>query len=270
VGGTSTALLYYVVNSPLINYYMDKLLKTGRIMFATGILALSVLCFIYGDFIIGRPPAWPAKFTLNPALGYASATLLVIAGLAILLKNRAGLAALLVATLILLLSVLRHVPHFMDDWVNAYKAMALFGGALIIAASFFREDDHITPQLRVSESWRKRFVVAGTILLSVFLIACGFAHFKWAQGVQNLVPGYIPFHLFWTYFAGVCLIAGGAGILIPKTKRWAALLSGIMILCWFLLLHIPALLANPTDPSNRMGVCESFIFSGVLFVLALY
>lgn len=222
----------------------------------------------FGDFIIGRPPAWPATFTVNPALGYISTAVLIFAAIAILFKRKAGAAALLIAILILLLSVSRHLPTFMNDWPNAYKTVALFGGTLIIAASFFSDDDHITSRLRVNERWQKGMLVAGTISLAVFLIACGYAHIKWAQGVQNLIPGYIPFHLFWTYFCGVCLLAGGAGLLIPQTKSLAALLSGIMILGWFILLHIPLLLANPNDKSDRMGVFESFIFSGILFVLA--
>ena len=237
-------------------------------MFATGILALGIICFIYRDFIIGRPPAWPAKFTVYPELTYISAAVLIMAGIAILFERKAGPAALLIATLILLLSVSRHLPSFMIDWVNGYKAITFVGGALIIAASFFKDDHHITQRFRVNERWEKGLLVTGTILLAVFLIACGFAHFKWAQGVQNFVPAYIPFHLFWTYFCGVCLFAGGAGILIPQTKSLAALLSGIMILGWFILLHVPAFLANPNNPSDRMGVCESFTFSGILFVLA--
>jgi uncharacterized membrane protein len=247
---------------------MDKLIKPGRIMFATGILALGIICFIHRDFIIGRPPAWPVNFTFNPELAYISAAVLMMAAIAILLGKKGGPAALLIAALILLLSVSRHSPSFMNDWPNGYKTFALVGGALIIAVSFFKNDDHITQRLRVSQRWKNGLLVVGTVLVAVFLIACGFAHFKWAQGVQNMVPGYIPFHLFWTYFCGVCLFAGGAGILIPQTRSLAALLSGIMILGWFILLHVPAFLANPNNPSDRMGVCESFAFSGILFVLA--
>jgi hypothetical protein len=39
---------------------MNTLLKPGRIIFATGLLALGVICFISKDFIVGRPPAWQA------------------------------------------------------------------------------------------------------------------------------------------------------------------------------------------------------------------
>jgi uncharacterized membrane protein YphA (DoxX/SURF4 family) len=100
------------------------------------------------------------------------------------------------------------------------------------------------------------------------VIVCGYAHFKFAEFVENLIPDYIPFHLFWTCFAGICLLAGGIGLLIPTTRKLAALLSGILVLGWFLLLHILRFLANTNDVSDRMGVCESFIFVGIFFVLA--
>ncbi|HMG66532.1 MAG TPA: hypothetical protein VK588_02565, partial [Chitinophagaceae bacterium] len=73
---------------------------------------------------------------------------------------------------------------------------------------------------------------------------------------------------FWTYFAAVALLAGGTGIIFRQTRQWAATLSGIMILLWFFLLHIPRALAAPHDYGEWMGVCESFTFVGILFVLA--
>ena len=247
---------------------LDKLIRPGRIIFATGIIALGILCIISKDFIVGRPPAWPARFAVNPALADVTGTALILAAMAILGKTRAGLAALLIAGLILLLSVLRHLPNFMNDWGNAYKSMALFGGTLIVASSFFKEDGQITPRLKIDERWQKRLVLTGCYLLGVFFIAMGYAHFKFADFVIDFIPLYIPFHAFWTYFCGVCLFAGGVGLLLPQTRKWAALLSGIMVLGWFLLLHIPRFLANTHDASDRMGLCESFTFAGIFFVLA--
>jgi len=46
------------------------------------------------------------------------------------------------------------------------------------------------------------------------------------------------------------------------------LLSGIMLLGWFVLLHIQKFSANKNDVSDRMGLCESFTFAGIFFVLA--
>jgi uncharacterized membrane protein len=148
----------------------------------------------------------------------------------------------------------------MADWLNAYKAMALFGGALIVAASFMEG--------QFNESSRNVFILTGAILLAAFFIAGGYAHFKFADFVKDFIPAYIPFHGFFTYFCGICLIAGGIGLLIPKIRYWAALLSGIMIGGWFLLLHIPRFVNNINDASDRTGLCESFTFAGILFTLA--
>jgi uncharacterized membrane protein len=234
---------------------MKKLIYPGRLMFAAGITGLGILCFKMKDFIVGRPPAWPATWQINPTLTYISATLLLIAAIAIVFNFRGRMAALTIAALIIVLSLSRHLPKYLNDWVNVYKTLALIGGALIVAASF-------------GGTRAKALILAGSLLLASFFIAGGYAHFKWADGVQYLIPEYIPFRLFWTYFCGVCLFAGGIGLLIPAIRKWAAFLSGIMITGWFLLLHIPRFLADTNNASDRMGLCESFTFAGICFVLA--
>ena len=237
---------------------MDKLLKPGRIIFAIGIIALGILCIVTKDFIVGRPPVWPVGFRINPALGYISGTILIISGLAILLDKKARESALLIALLIFLLSILRHLPHFMNDWLNAYKSIALFGGALIISSSF----------PGIQKRHKKALVFVGCLSLTAFFISSGYAHFKFASFVIDFIPSYIPFHAFWTYFCGICLFAGGVGLLIPTLSKWAALFSGIMLSSWFILLHIPRFIANMNDGSDRMGLLESFTFAGIFFTLA--
>ncbi|MCW3093910.1 MAG: hypothetical protein JWP81_4979 [Ferruginibacter sp.] len=241
---------------------MDKLIKPGRVIFALGVIALGILGIISKDFIIGRPPAWPAVFEPNPLLAYLSGAILLIAGIAIIFERKAVFASLVIAGLILLLSVCRHLPQFMNDWANAYKAMALFGGSLILAASFLNVDD-ISRTLGANKSRRQIFIFTGCVLLAAFFIACGYAHFKFATFVKDFIPAYIPFRSFWTYFCGICLFAGGIGLLLPVSRRWAALLSGIMVAGWFIFLHIPRFIANTKDVGDRMGLCESFTFAGM-------
>jgi uncharacterized membrane protein YphA (DoxX/SURF4 family) len=193
---------------------------------------------------------------------------LILAAAAIVLKKKADTAALLIAALIFLLSVLRHLPVFMNDWANGFKCLALMGGSMIVACSFFQVEGNNATLLRFNERFRTRLVTVGCILLGVFFLACGYAHFKYVDFVNSLIPSFIPFHTFWTYFCGICLLAGGVGLLIPQTIKWTALLSGIMVLGWFLLLHVPRFLADPGNQSDQMGVFESFTFVGVFFVLA--
>jgi uncharacterized membrane protein YphA (DoxX/SURF4 family) len=247
---------------------MSKLIIPGRFIYATGIMALAVLCMVSKDFIVGRPPAWPAGFDINPALAYISGVVLIIAAIAIILKIKGRLAALLISALIFFFSVLRHLPNFMNDWANAYKSLALLGGSLIIAASFPVQDVTKVSGFKANERLRAVLITTGCIFLAAFFIACGYAHFKFADFIESFIPSYIPFHVFWTYFCGICLFAGGVGLLFPQTRRLAALLSGFMVLGWFLLLHIPRFIAHMNDASDRMGLCESFTLVGIFFVLA--
>jgi uncharacterized membrane protein len=234
---------------------MHILTRIGRAIFAVGILALGFLSVIVKDFIIGRPPAGTTGFN-DSALVYFSATAVIIFALLILLRKKIRTAAFGIALLILIFSISRHALLGFADWLNTYKALALAGGALIVGSSFSSQPAKDIP------------VWAGRILLAVFFIAGGYAHFKFAAFVESFIPGYIPLRIFWAYFCGVCLIAGGIGILIPKTARPAALLSGIMIGGWFILLHIPRFINNVKDAGDRMGLLESFTFAGIFFVLA--
>jgi hypothetical protein len=41
-----------------------------------------------------------------------------------------------------------------------------------------------------------------------------------------------------------------------------------MIAGWFFLLHIPRFIADTSNTSDRLGLCESFTFVGIFFALA--
>lgn len=243
------------------------LLKTGRSIFSIGIAGLGFFCFAFRDFVIGRPPLWQEHVNDSIVFGAVCGSVIILTAVAILLGKQGGIAALIMAAMILALSVFRHLPVFLNDWVNAFKAFALLGGALIAAGSFLREEPRLL-HYRIDQRIVNVLILAGTALLASFFIAAGYAHFKWAEGVQFLIPEFVPFRLFWTYFCGVCLFAGGIGILLSRTRGLAALLSGIMVLSWFLLLHIPRFIANPSDPSDRLGLLESFTFVGEFLILA--
>jgi uncharacterized membrane protein YphA (DoxX/SURF4 family) len=227
---------------------------------------LGIFCIVYRDFIIGRPPAWSS---FNPSmLGWITGTIVILIGLAIALGRKGALAALVLAIMILLLSVSRHCTQFMTDWPNAYKTLALAGGALVVASAFLLNDNRVIGNFRIKKKTIDALLFIGTALMAAFFIAAGYAHFKWAEFVPTLIPSFIPFPVFWTYFCGILLIAGGIGILVPPTRKLAALLSGIMVLGWFLLLHIPRVIADPGNMSDRLGLFESFTFVGVFFVMA--
>jgi hypothetical protein len=137
-------------------------------------------------------------------------------------------------------------------WTNPLKALALFGGVLILVGTLPEE----SPSL-----W-------GPGLLGLFLVVGGVQHFVYRDFVAKLVPAWIPAPVLWVYFTGAALIAGGVGINLRKTRRSAAILSGIMIFLWVVLLHIPRALADLHNAGETSGVFEALAFSGVALMLA--
>lgn len=225
----------------------------GRTFFGLALIAFGILQFVYGDFVPGRAPAWPEVLPGRWIWVGVSGAILIAAGGAIISGWKAREAAIVVGTLILLWALIRHLPLVIANphgsvLTKAGKALALCGGAFAVAGY---------PQL-------------GRWGLGLFMILGGIQHFLFADFVVQLIPAWIPGASFWTYFAGVALIAGGAGILLPRTLRPAALLSGLMIFLWVLLLHLPrALGAEPAARRNEWtALFEALAFSGIALVLA--
>jgi uncharacterized membrane protein len=252
---------------------MPKLISAGRNMFALAIIGLGILQFFVNDYVVARPPSpeWAFAIPGKLAWAYLSGCILIVSGLLIILHKKAEWAAIFVGTMILICSFfLRHLPDMIgNSWegilwnINAYKSFVFFGGALIVAASFFREKDY-----RLNKTFTNDLLIRiGRIILSFFLVLSGTAHFKFADFVPSLIPDYIPGHTFWTYYSGTALIAAGAGLIFKGTREWASALSGLMIFLWFILLHIPRALSTPGVYDEWMGVCESLAFSGILFLL---
>ena len=253
---------------------LDKIVPVGRVFFGIGLVAFGILQFIYVDFVPGRAPAWPPAIPGRLLWAYLSGALLIASGTAIISGKKAREAAILSGTMIFVWALLRHIPELAADphgavITNTGKALCLFGGAFAVAGSQPAQDGHSSGGLSRFVNLQDGFIYLGRFSLASFMISSGIQHFQFVQFVATLVPPWIPGHVFWTYFAGVALIAGGAGLLLPQTARLAAALSGLMIFLWVILLHIPRALT--TVPFNRRNewtaVFEALAISGIAFVL---
>lgn len=253
---------------------MDRLIPVGRTFFALALLGLGIEHFIFRDFITGRAPAWPESIPGGVIWAYLTGATFVGIGAAILAGKKARSAAILAAVLIALWALLRHIPVVAADsflsgaWTRAGKALTFVGGALAIAATLPKiEAGRNSPLLKLMNLGIE-FIVLGRICLGLFLVITGIQHFMFTQFVASLIPEWFPGDaVFWTYFAGVALVAGGIGLFIPQTARWAALLSGLMVFSWFWIVHIPRTFLGASD---SIAVFEALAVSGVAFVLAGY
>lgn len=264
----------------------EGLVAAGQVLVAVALAAFGIQQFLWGDFVPGRAPAFPDSLPGRLLWAYLTGAGLIATGGAILLAvtqpsttvvRTARIAAVCTAVLILVWAGIRQVPivagetQLTGEWTRFGKALMLFGGTLAVAGALPRLADHRGWTGRISDR-ADGFIYIGRVCLGGFFVLCGIQHFIWTEFVASLVPAWIPGSVFWTYFAGVALIAGGAGMLFPPTAALAARLSASMVFIWVLILHIPRAVAALEAASSRSewtAVFEALAVSGIALVIAV-
>jgi uncharacterized membrane protein len=246
---------------------MYNLALIGRIFFAIALIGLGIEHFVFHEFITGRAPK-----SGNLVWAYISGIAIIVAGIVILTGKKARLAAIFAGILIFIWAFLRHVPViaadslFAPSWTASGKALTLFGGAFAVAGTLPKVGKEHGALLLKSVNLTWEFVLLGRLCLGIFLVITGIQHFVYTPFVASLIPGWFPGNaVFWTYFGGIALIAGGVGLFLPQTARLAALLSGLMVFSWFWIIHIPRTLSSVSD---GIAVFEALAVSGIAFTIA--
>jgi uncharacterized membrane protein YphA (DoxX/SURF4 family) len=255
---------------------MVKLIKMGRLFYGIAMAGVGVQQFLYGDFppmILPPLHAWIPWLRFWAWLAGAGFT---IAGAAIIFEKKARAISLILG-IVLFAFCIYYIPYeiildphsnYFGSWGDAQKDLALCGGAFVIAGSFAEADSYIQKTsifFRVSEM----LIPLGAIFFSTTMISFGIDHFLYLKHVAPMVPGWIPYPIFWTYFAAVALIASGTAIILKIKLKLIAGLLGTMILLWFILLHIPRAIAQPVDDkgSEVTSAWSALAFSGIAFVI---
>jgi uncharacterized membrane protein YphA (DoxX/SURF4 family) len=91
-------------------------------------------------------------------------------------------------------------------------------------------------------------MLVGRFAFGACLPVFGLSHFAYAQFTADMIPAFIPAHLFFAYLCGAGHVAAGVAILANVLTRVAAIAFAAMVSGFVLLLHIPRVIA---DPGNR-------------------
>lgn len=95
-----------------------------------------------------------------------------------------------------------------------------------------------------------KVIALANLCFAIPLAVFGAEHFAAAQGISQLVPSFVPWHMFWTYFVGVALVAASLSIATKTQVRWSGLLWGIMMFLFVAMMDIPGTVA---EPHNRIS-----------------
>jgi len=115
-----------------------------------------------------------------------------------------------------------------------------------------------------------RIVAFGPMFLAVPMVVFGAEHFVFSESVSPMVPSWIPWHLFWVLFVGICLIVGALSLVLRRYATLAAASFGTMLLFFELLIHIPRIVQAPSDRfAWAVAVRDLAVAAGALSFAAL-
>ena len=236
----------------------------GWRVYGLGVMALAIVCLVWGDFDPGQPV--PKGFPDRTALAHAAAAFMLVAGAAVEWRRTAAWGAAALTTyyalvVVILMNgrvVLAHYAEF-GSYSGAAEQLAIAAGGLIVYAT----------NAKIDAALAARFTRLGQLAFGVCAVLFGGAHFFYMNLTAPLVPQWLPpTQEFWAYATGVGQIAVGVAILTGVQARLAAILLTAMYASFTPLVHVPLLLAKPSSYTNWTENALNLVLVGVAWVVA--
>src|SRR5262249_3754985 len=200
---------------------------------------------------------------------YVCALISIACGAGLLWKRTSGTAARVLLGYLLLWSLVFRVPDVfrapisLGAWYGCAESAVMVAGAWVLYTWFAPERD------------RQRFGFAldhgvriARVLYGLALMPFGGAHFVHLQRPAQMVPGWLPAHLFWAYFTGCAFLAAGAGVLFGVFARLAAALSALQIGLFTVLVWTPMIRAGSMDAFEKIEFVTSIALTAGAWVVA--
>ena len=235
----------------------------GWRVYGLGVMALAVVSLVLGNFDPGQPV--PKDFPDRTALAYVVGVFTLVAGAAIEWRRTAAWAAgaltayyaLIVVLLMDGRMVLRHAGEFLA-YSNTAEQLAIAAGGLIVYAA----------HARIDPARAARLTRLGQLAFGVCAVLFGGAHFFYMNLTAPLAPKWLPpSQLFWGYATGVGHIAAGVAILPGVQARLAAILLTAMYASFTPLVHLPMLLADPSNHGIWTENATNLVLTGAAWVV---
>jgi uncharacterized membrane protein len=250
---------------------MDRIRPVSRALFASGMIGIAIVGFVYGDFasMWQGTPKWIPLSTHVP-VAYAASVLMLTAGIGLLVERSAPVAArilffyLALWALMLRVPIVLTTPQIEVNWEGLSEGAVMLAGAWVLFAG-----------LAESRSGSESSVITGKrgtrfaqILFGLAMLPLGLSHFAYLQHTAELVPSYLPYHTAWAYLTGVAHLAAGFGVLLSIVPRLAARLEATMLTAFTILVWIPMIVAAPREQGLWSEITVSWAISAAAWVVA--
>lgn len=245
----------------------DKLILFGPIFYAAPLAAFGTEHFTLTKVIASLVPAW---IPWHQFWAYFVGTCFIAAGLSLVTRIQARLAASLLGLTFFLFVVLMDAPGWAHDLRNrfaltlALRELSFSGGALALAAS-------------LSDKWRERGThILATIaryFIAIPVLVYSFEQFRHGNHVpgiplKRVTPEWILGHAIWTYLAAVVYAVAGIPLLVGKKTRAAATWLGLTVLFVELVVYVPFGVVERASLEGINYLADTLMYCGAILLLA--
>jgi uncharacterized membrane protein YphA (DoxX/SURF4 family) len=113
-----------------------------------------------------------------------------------------------------------------------------------------------------------KVVALGNLFFALPLAVFSMEHFSASKGISQLVPKFMPWPMFWTFFVGVGLLAASLSIATKIQVRWSGLFWGIMMFTFVAMMDLPGTLVQPRNHFSWVLMLRELSFGAGGWVLA--
>jgi uncharacterized membrane protein len=111
-------------------------------------------------------------------------------------------------------------------------------------------------------------LVLGPVFEAAALAVFSAEHFTAARDLMTIVPRWLPYPLFWTYFVGACLLAAAVSFISMRHVRWSASLLALLFLIIVATIDLPNLPRGPHTRFFWILTVREMSFAGGAMALA--
>jgi uncharacterized membrane protein len=108
----------------------------------------------------------------------------------------------------------------------------------------------------------------GRLFFAIPMGVFGTDHFADVVNIAKIVPRYMPWHMFWTYFVGTALLLASLSIILKINARLAGILLGCMFVLFVVMMDIRALVLTHNSRQFWAITLRDLTFSGAAFAIA--
>jgi uncharacterized membrane protein len=239
-----------------MDFQGKNLQNFGKLFFAIAVIGIGLVHLVNTNFPLGLLPV-PVDLTGKTILAYIAGIVLILAGIAILIKKYQQKGATLLSIILLIFITFISTPRLIsaikspNNWTGAFELASLLAGAFIILGSFY-----------------ERYFFFGKYLFAVALLVFGVQHFMYAEFITTLIPAWIPAKIFLNYLIMIAFFGTAISLIINKLTNISTMLLGLMFLIWVLILHAPRVTIKPNIEAEWTSMFIALAMCGIAFMLS--